>query len=488
MSYTYDIIILGCGPAGFSAAMQSSKFDKKVLVIEANLEHLGGAWINTGTVPSTSLREATRVINKYAAQFGAINGEKANEQYKMAELLHYKDQVLEKKNEKVLRNLQKNQVDVVRGYGCIQDEHTVEVSLPKGKKELYTAEFILISTGASPIQPTAFKIDDKVILDYESILKLSHIPSRLVIIGGGTNAIEYGTIFVSLGTRVSILNENEIFLDFLDNDIRDVMMEVLDESGVDVLNGVHNINIRENELRSTTEVRFNHMDSDSLQLIETEYVLYLGGKTPNTKNIGLENVGIETVSQGVIDRIIEVDENYKTEVDSVYAVGDVIGFPALASVSFAEGRLAVCKMFGIDALEVPKQVPYGIYSIPEMSNIGLTEQQAIDKGYDITTGRAFYRNVTQADISNHQQGLLKLVFETDTLKILGVHIIGERASELIHIGQAVMSLGGDVRYFINHVMNYPTYSEAYRIAAFNGLNRVYQAGVKYKSILDDANS
>ena len=481
MGYTYDIIILGCGPAGFSAAMQSSKFDKKVLVIEANMEYLGGAWISSGTVPSTSLREATRVIKKYRAQFGTINGEKPHEQYKMADLLHYKDQVLEKKNNKVLNNLEKNQVDLVRGYGCIQDGHSIEVTLQDGSKETYTAEFILISTGASPIQPTAFEVDHKVILDYESIIKLQHIPSRLVIIGGGTNAIEYATTFVALGTRVSILNENEIFLDFLDSDIRDVMVEIIDEQDVDVRNGVTNIDISENELRSTTEVRYNHMDSSDTHLIETEYVLYLGGKKPNTENIGLQNIDIPTNEEGVI----QVDENYRTEVESVYAVGDVIGFPALASVSFSEGRLAVCKMFGIDALEVPKQVPYGIYSIPEMSNIGLTEQQAIDAGHDVTTGRAFYRNVTQADISNHQQGLLKLVFETKSLKILGVHIIGERASELIHLGQAVMSFDGDIRYFINHVMNYPTYAEAYKIAAFNGLNKVYQAGVKYKNILTD---
>ena len=479
MSYDYDIIILGCGPAGFSAAMQSSKFDKNVVVVEANAEYLGGTWINTGTVPSKSLREAVRVIKKFRRQFGAVNGMKPHERYKMQDLLHYKDKILDSKNSKALRNLEKNEVEVIRGYGKIKEEHVVEVALSDGSVKEISGKYILLCTGSSPIKPTQFELDHKVVLDYKSILNLTHIPSRLVIVGGGTNAIEFATMFSATGTRVSILNENDVFLDFLDDEIRDEMVKILDNTGVDVYNSVNKIEVRENPIRNRKEVAYTQKNSDELHVVETEYVLYLGGKTPNTSNIGLENLNIQVDEEG----FIKVDEDYKTNAESVYAVGDIIGFPALASISFSEGRLAVCKMFGIKAFEVPKQVPYGIYSIPEMSNIGLTEKEAIEQGLDITVGRAHYNNITQADISNQQEGLLKIVFDTNTLKIYGIHIIGERASDLIHLGQAVMSLDGDIRYFINHVMNYPTYTEAYRIAAFNGINRVYKAGVKYKKIL-----
>ncbi len=215
------------------------------------------------------------------------------------------------------------------------------------------------------------------------------------------------------------------------------------------------------------------------RVIETEHVLYLGGKVPNTKNIGLEKLGVKVDKEGYV----EVNSDYQTSVSNIYAGGDVKGFPAMASSAFSEGRMASCRMFGIEAQDLKSEIPYAIYSIPEISNIGLTEKDAKAEGLDVTVGRAYYKNITQGDISNQQDGLLKLVFETDTLKLVGVHIIGERASDLIHLGQAVMSFDGDIRYFINHVLNYPSYSEAYRIAAFNGINRVYKAGVKYKKIL-----
>lgn len=482
MDRDYDVIIIGSGPAGFSCAMQSSKFDKKALVIESHEKYLGGTWINTGTVPSKALREAAKIILDFNTQFGDEESKKAYERFRMTDLLQYKDEILEKENLRTKNDLIKNEVDVVRGFGKILDDHTVEVETHLGTTQTYTADFILVCTGSSPIEPENFEIDHNKILDYRSILNITHIPRRLVILGTGVNAIEYATTFAALGTRVSILGERNDYLTFLDHEIKEQLKEVLANKNIRIRTGIHVESVDFNPLSTSTEVRFCNKEGDTrLQVIETEHVLYLEGGKPNTENIGLENVNVTKTKNG----FIKVDENFRTDRESIYAAGDVIGFPRLASASFSQGRLAACNMFGIPSLDTPDIIPYGIYTIPEISNIGLTEQEAINKGLDVTVGRAYFKNNAKADMTNQTEGLLKLVFDTETLKLLGVHIIGDQASNLIHLGQAVISYEGDVRYFIQHVMNYPTLSEAYKIAAFNGVNRVYKAGVKYKKILED---
>ncbi len=482
MDRDYDVIIIGSGPAGFSCAMQSSKFDKKALVIESHEKYLGGTWINTGTVPSKALREAAKIILDFNTQFGNEESKKAYERFRMADLLQYKDEILEKENLRTKNDLIKNEVDVVRGFGKILDDHTVEVETHIGTTQEYTADFILVCTGSSPIEPENFEIDHNKILDYRSILNITHIPRRLVILGTGVNAIEYATTFAALGTRVSILGERNDYLTFLDHEIKEQLKEVLANKNIQIRTGIHVESVDFNPLSTSTEVRFCNKEGDTrLQVIETEHVLYLEGGKPNTEDIGLENVDVTKTEGG----FIKVDENYRTDSESVYAAGDVIGFPRLASASFSQGRLAACNMFGIPSLDTPDIIPYGIYTIPEISNIGLTEHEAIKKGLDVSVGRAYFKNNAKADMTNQTAGLLKLVFDTETLKLLGVHIMGDQASNLIHIGQAVISFEGDVRYFIQHVMNYPTLSEAYKIAAFNGVNRVYKAGVKYKKILED---
>jgi NAD(P) transhydrogenase len=485
MSRDYDVIIIGSGPAGFSCAMQSSKFDKNALVVESHRDYLGGTWINTGTVPSKALREAAKTILEFNEQFGDAEDKKPYERFRMADLLKYKQEILEKENRKVKNDLIKNRVDVARGAGRLVDEHTVEVETHFGSTETYTADYVLVCTGSNPIKPTKFDVDNDKILDYKSILEITHIPRRLTIIGSGVNAIEYATTFAALGTRITILSGREDFLTFIDHEIKEELRRSFKRQHINIKSGIAIQEVEYNSLRNYTEVRFKAKSGDQrLQVIETEHVLFLGGRKPNTENLGLDSVGVETDN----DNFIDVDDTFKTNIDSVYAAGDVIGFPRLASASFTQGRLAACNMFGIPALDVPDQIPYGIYAIPEIAKIGLTEQQAQDMGIDITVGRAYFENITKADMTNHDEGMLKLVFNTESLKLLGVHIIGNEAANLIHLGQSVMSFDGDVRYFIQHVMNYPTMSEAYRIAAFNGVNRVYKAGVKYKNILEDKES
>lgn len=480
MSFDYDLIVIGSGPAGFSCAMQSSKFDKKVLMVEANSKHLGGTWINTGTVPSKALREAAKIIYRYHTQFNDKKGRRPFEMFKMEDLLQYQQTILTSKNRKVKEDLIKNEVETIRGFGSLFDEHTVEVTQDSGEVKKYSSEKILVSTGSSPKPPSRSLNTESVILDYETILNLTHIPRRLVILGGGINAFEYATIFGSLGTRVSVLNDLEDFLPYLDDEIREQLIISLPRRQITVFNGVDVKKIQKNDLRTCTEVLFKTNAEDRLQVIETEHVLYFGGYQPNSENIGLEKLGIKLTEDG----FIKVSRNYQTTSESVYAAGDVIGFPTLASVSFVQGRLAACDMFGIPTREMPSDIPFGIYTIPEMAGIGLTERDAKKMNIDVTVGRAYYSNITQADLAHIDEGLLKLVFSTKDLKLLGVHIIGESATDLLHLGQSVMNFGGDIRYFIQHVLNYPSFTEAYRIAAFNGVNRVYKAGVKYKKILE----
>lgn len=484
MSRDYDIIIIGTGPAGFSCAMQSSKFDKDVLVVESHKKYLGGTWINTGTVPSKALREAAKNILDFNEQFGDHEHKKPYERFQMGDLLQYKQEILEKENQKVKNDLIKNKVDVARGFGCLKDKHTVEVETHIGSKETYTADYILVSTGSGPVPPKNFEIDDDKILDYKSILEITHIPRRLVIIGTGVNAIEYATIFAALGTRVTLLSDKKDYLTFLDHEIKEHLQNSLHEKGITIKNHIEVEDVSFNPLRNFTEVKFRSKSDDKrLQVIETEHVLFLGGRKPNVDGLNLDQVGVETDN----NNFIGTDDTFKTNIDNIYAAGDVIGFPRLVSASFSQGRLAACNIFSIPNLSVPDQIPYGIYGIPEISNIGITEQDAEEMGLDITVGRAYFKNIAKGNMSNNSEGLLKLVFNTNSLKLLGVHILGADAANLIHLGQSVMSYNGDIRYFINHVMNYPTLSEAYRIAAFNGVNRVYKAGSKYRNILEDNN-
>ncbi|MEX0648719.1 MAG: Si-specific NAD(P)(+) transhydrogenase [Balneolaceae bacterium] len=480
MKFDYDVIIIGSGPAGFSCAMQSTKFDKKVLVVEANSEYLGGTWINRGTVPSKAFREAAKLIQSFHSQFDDEEERKPYDHFKMEDLLRYKNNILENKNRKIKSDFIKNEVETARGWGRIIDGNTVEVTDQLQNKTTYSTEKIFIATGSRPTDAASFDIDHSNILDYDSILNLTHIPRRLSIIGSGSITFEYATIFAALGTRVTILSEAEDILTHLDHEVKEHLQKLMRRRKIQAFKNTKIQDIEANSLRTCLEVRFRTPEEDRLQVIETEYVLYVGGKKPNIENIGVKENGIKTNQEG----FIEVNESYQTSLESVYAGGDVIGYPALASASFIQGRLAACNMFDIPAEHISENIPLAVYSIPEISSVGITENEARQQGTDVTVGRAYFSNLTEANLHQESEGLLKLVFKTDDLKLLGVHIIGDQASDLIHLGQFVMDSGGDIKYFIERVINYPSYTEAYRVAAFNGVNRVHQAGVKYKKILE----
>ena len=479
MSRDYDVIILGSGPAGFSCAMQTAKFEKKALIVEANEHYLGGSWINTGTVPSKALRETASNIFNYNMRFGDNDGIKPYDRFKMRDVLRYKDSVLATENSEIKDNLIKNEVDTALGFGTILDANTVEVKQEDGSVKKYTTDYILISTGGHTIAPEEFKVDQTTILDNRTILDLDYIPKRLVIIGTNVQAIEFATIFSALGTSVSILTSQDDYLVFLDREVKKEFDDIIKDMRINIFTRSKVVSVGPNPLRNCTEIKFEEIDSGDLHVIETEQVLYFGERKPNTKNIGLENVDTILDEKG----FLQVNENYRTKTPTIFAAGDVIGHPGLASVSFSQGRIASCNMFGASSLEMDSSIPYGIYSIPEIASIGLTEREARQQSDEITIGRAYYRNLTKANIAKKPTGMLKLVFETGSLRLLGVHIVGEGACDLIHIGQAVLHYKGDIRYFMDTVHNYPTYSEAYRVAAFNGVNRVHKSGVKYKNLI-----
>lgn len=471
MSFDYDIAIIGSGPAGYSCAIQSASYQKKVLLIEANAHQLGGTWVNTGTLPSKALREAAKAAMRYNSLFSAESPQKPYTRLDKRDLLQYKNEVLDSKNQKLKDNLRRKNVEMVRGMGTFKDEHTLEISDPEGNKRTITAANILIATGSRPTDPTTFTIDHVNVLDYESLLASSHIPRRLIVVGSSINAFEYATIFATLGTRVTLLNESDELLPFLDQDIRTELLSILEKQSIQIFNGIQIERIEKNQLRNCTEVGFRSKTTpDPLRIFEVDQVLYAGGYIPNTDTLNLKAIHLHPDENG----FIQVNDEMKTSVDHIYAAGDVVGYPSLASISFVQGRLAASTMFDSALIDEPgdAHIPFGIYSVPEIAGIGLSEDEARRLGFQVETGLAPFNQVTQAEYSRTEEGLLKLIFDSKSLQILGVYIVGEQAADLIHLGQAVMAMNGDIRYFVQNILNYPTFSEAYQIAALDGLAKV----------------
>ncbi|MEX2398162.1 MAG: Si-specific NAD(P)(+) transhydrogenase [Balneolales bacterium] len=475
----YDVVIIGSGPAGFSCAIQSAKLDKSVLIIEKEA-NLGGTWINSGTVPSKALRETALNIYKFTSQFGDTEGLKPYQRFKMRDVLKYKDKVIHNENNEFRESIARNGVDTKQGAARIKDAKTVEITDSNGNVESVSTDYILIATGRHPVPPKNFEIDHVKVLDINSLMDLHHIPRRLVVVGANVHAMEYATIFRALGTKVTILNDKHDYLNFLDQEIKEEFNSILKSYRVAIHHDVNIQVVQYNPLRNRTEVKFTIADSPEPRVIETEQVLYFGSFNPNIKNLGLKDLGVKINNAGFID----VNDKFQTSIESIYAAGDVTGPPALASLAFSDGMLASSNMFGSKTTDIHDIAPVSIYSIPEVAAYGLTEKEAVKKGLNITVGRAQYENLTKADISKHRVGMLKLIFETETFRLLGVHIVGDGACEIIHTGQAVISMKGDVRYFIRNVMNYPSFVEAYRVAAFDGVNSVLEGGEKYKKILE----
>jgi NAD(P) transhydrogenase len=463
--YNYDLLVIGSGPAGQRAAIQAAKIGKRVAVAERR-SVVGGVCINTGTIPSKTLREAALYLSGYSERglYGSSYAVKEN--ITVEDLLFRANHVIQNEIDVIRHQLRRNGVELFSAEAAFIDPHTINLKNVDGPGERQvTTEFVVISSGTSATRPDHIPFDQTHILASDDIMHLDVIPKTLTVVGGGVIGLEYASIFSALGVRVTVVDRRPNLLSFVDEEIVDALVYQMRQDRVTLrLNEtVHQISPEPEPGKEAVRI-----DLESGKQIWTEKALYSIGRTGATADLNLAAAGLKADERGRLS----VDDNYRTEVPSIYAAGDVIGFPSLAATSMEQGRLASCHAFGIPANSVPELFPYGIYTIPEISTVGRTEAELTEAGVPYEVGKAHYREIARGQIIGDQSGLLKLIFHLDTRKLLAVHIIGSGASELIHIGQAVLAFGGTVDYFVETVFNYPTLAECYKTAAFDGINRL----------------
>jgi len=464
--HDYDLIVIGSGPAGHRAAIQAAKVGKRTAIVERK-GVVGGVCINTGTIPSKTLREAVMHLSGYNQRGIYGQAYRVKQKIGMEDLLQRTDYVIRNEIDVTRHQLMRNNVEVINATGSFVDTNTVRLKDVEGVGHNdVTAEHIVISVGTVCTRDEHIPFDGHRIFTSDDILSLDTLPKRLAVIGAGVIGCEYATIFAALGVRVTVIDKRTRLLDFLDWEITDALAHHMRENRVTLRLGEEVAGVEQYQDAQGDHVRIKLASGKQ---VLTEQALYAIGRTGATDALNLDAAGLSSDDRGRIS----VNENFQTDQPHIYAVGDVIGFPSLASTSMEQGRLAACHAFDIPAHSVPELFPFGIYTIPEISVVGKNEQQLTDEGVPYEIGKASYNEIARGQIIGDRTGLLKLIFHTETRKLLGVSIIGEGASELIHIGQAVLSLGGDIDYFVDTVFNYPTLAECYKTAAFDGINRLY---------------
>jgi NAD(P) transhydrogenase len=456
--YDYDLIVIGSGPAGEKGAAQAAYFGKRVVLIERS-PHLGGAGVNTGTVPSKTLRETALYFSglRQRGLYGIDYSLKDN--LTVGDFMYRKQIVTESEWGIIRRNLERHRIHVIHGLASLRDAHTVRVQRADGAAEELTAHFVLIATGSSPFHPPDVPFDHRLIYDSDSILSMSRIPQTMLVVGGGVIGVEYATIFAALGVQVTLVDARHRLLPFVDGEIVERLQRQLERIGLRLIHNtrVNRIVVHENRVDMT-------LSND--ERLECESALFAAGRQSNVEGLGLEEVGVRLGERG----LILVNEKYQTSVPNIYAAGDVIGFPALASTSMEQARVAMVHAFNLLYKErVSPVIPLSVYTIPEISMAGLSEDECRQKGLPYLVGRAYYETNARGQIIGDLSGMLKLVFAPEDKKLLGVHHIGELSSELVHIGAHVMAAGGTIDVFIHAVYNYPTRSDLYKYAAYDGL-------------------
>jgi NAD(P) transhydrogenase len=456
----FDLLVIGCGPAGEKSAAQAAYFGKRVAVIE-RAPVVGGSCINTGTVPSKTLRESALYFSglKQRGLYGIDYSLKEN--LTVHDFMHHERAVVEMERQRILKNLQLHGIELITGQAAFEDPHTVVVTGSAGSRRL-RGEIILISTGSKPHRPSEISFDDVHTFDSDTFLKMDRIPKSLSVIGGGVIGCEYASIFKALGVNVTLVDGRDRLLPFLDAEIANVLRDRFLSSGM-------NLWFNERPVKVENTASGSRLFMKSGKTLETDAALFAAGRRAAVDGLVLDKAGLSINDKGYIG----VNENYRTAVPHIYAAGDVIGFPALASTSMEQGRVAVCHAFGLKYKQrVASLLPMGIYTIPEISAAGESEESCKEKGIEYCVGRASYANNARGHIVGDTTGLLKLIFAPAGRKLLGVSMIGESATELIHIGMMVLDNGLSIDEFIEQVFNYPTLSEIYKYAAYDGLGNL----------------
>src|SRR5262245_13075983 len=454
--HQFDLICIGSGPAGQRAAIQAAKLGKKVAVIEKQ-RFVGGMCVDTGTIPSKTFREAVRrVYSRPGLELADPFATRSRVRPTMQELLGHVGRVIQREIGMIHDALTRNDVAVVHGCASFVNPHTVQVDTGEGQR-LLTADHFLIAVGTHPSKPPEVEIDRQTILTADEILHLNHLPRTMAVVGAGVIGIEYASMFAALGVQVTVIDQRPRPLEFLDGEIVDELIHQMRKSDVTFRCGdaVERIEIFH------TPQRQGLLQLASSKHIVADVILFSAGRIGATDTLRLEAVGLMADERGRL----QVDDTYRTKVESIWAAGDVIGFPALAATSSEQGRLAACYMFGAEAEPMGSHFPVGIYAIPEVSMVGATEEELTRNKIPYETGIARYKEISRGPILGDDSGLFKMLFHRSDGRLLGCHCIGSGATELIHVGQAVLGLGGGLDYFLKTVFNYPTLAECYKVAA-----------------------
>ena len=455
----YDLVIIGSGPAGQKAAIAASKLGKKVAVVERSFS-VGGACLHHGTIPSKTLREAVSYLSgvRQRELYGAAYRVKDN--ITIQDLTFRTQRVIEREVNVVRDQLVRNYVDVISGCGCFVEPRKILVTTDAGSRIL-NARKVILAVGTKPARPPLIEFDDRKIIDSDGLLKLEKIPRSMTFVGAGIIGVEYATIFRTIGVRVTLIDGRQRPLDFIDDEVEDNLYFHMRDEGITLRFGekVSSVQLTDERVRICMESG-KELKSDSL--------MFAAGREGASKDLNLETVGMETDQRGRI----KVDEFYRTSVEDVYAVGDIIGFPSLASTSMEQGRIAAMHAMGVDVPPMSRRLPYGVFTIPEIAMVGPTEEELTEQAVPYETGLARFRELSRVQISGGHVGLLKILFHREERKLLAVHILGEHATELVHIGQVLIDHGATIDYLRDAVFNYPTLSAAYKVAALDGFNKL----------------
>lgn len=463
-SYDYDAIIIGTGPGGEGTAMNLAKKNKKVAIIE-RYKFVGGGCTHWGTIPSKALRQSVSRLIEYNSNPLFNDGEHAK-QLTFHDILKHASAVIRKQVSLRSGFYNRNQVEHFHGDASFIDKNTIKLVRNDGSVEQMTAKQIVIATGSRPYHPVEIDFTHPRVYDSDSILNLAHKPRHVIIYGAGVIGSEYACIFRGLGVKVDLINTRDRLLSFLDDEISDSLSYHLWNNGVVIRHGEQIERVEAGEHSVVV-----HLESG--KKMKADCLLWANGRTGNTAGLNLENAGLKADGRGQL----KVNDRYQTEVDNIFAVGDVIGYPSLASAAFDQGRICASAMLDDNCkAKLIADIPTGIYTIPEISSVGKNEQELTEAKVPYEVGRAQFKHLARAQISNNLVGSLKILFHRETKEILGIHCFGENAAEIIHIGQAIMEQKGEgntIEYFVNTTFNYPTMAEAFRVAALNGLNRLF---------------